>query len=489
MARSYEELVGSLGRAVYFRPARRRVRELLSRDAEPKLRVEGREFPLYDLSSTGFSLLAGPKERGWAPDERLEAMLLLHQREVFRGPVRVVRTEEFGSKLRVGLALSKGFLDLPELLRQDEESRLEQELKVGPLPLHRKIPSDYLAAVGRAVHFVQYYRQMLDRHEARYRAQGVAGQAAVDELAQRALEALRGPWTELERAASRAAVSCFEDPETLRAAKAYTETVLTPLVMDCPMVRRSYLKPLGYPGDYQVMLYYYRNALEGPSAFAQVFHKYFVEHPLSNGVRTRKDFMVEVLDREQRRYASQHPSGTFHALSLGCGPAREVAEFVARKQSWNGAIHWSLVDQEDEALSIAFNDGQRQLSTTHAQGSLECLHVSFSQLLNDPSLLPKKQPQNLIYSAGLFDYLREVKAQELIAGLYERLAPGGVLAVGNAKGPNDYFWSAEFVLDWTLLYRTREEMLRLAARLPEGAEVEVTLEPGNAYYFLMIRRP
>jgi hypothetical protein len=42
MTKSYEELMGALGRAVFFRPERRRVRDLLSRDAQPHLLVDGR---------------------------------------------------------------------------------------------------------------------------------------------------------------------------------------------------------------------------------------------------------------------------------------------------------------------------------------------------------------------------------------------------------------------------------------------------------------
>jgi hypothetical protein len=43
-------------------------------------------------------------------------------------------------------------------------------------------------------------------------------------------------------------------------------------------------------------------------------------------------------------------------------------------------------------------------------------------------------------------------------------------------------------MDWTMLYRTRDEMLRLAGLLPENAEVSVVLEPGGAYYFLLVRK-
>ena len=41
MARSYEELMGAIGRAMFFRPERKRVRDLWSREASPALLIGG----------------------------------------------------------------------------------------------------------------------------------------------------------------------------------------------------------------------------------------------------------------------------------------------------------------------------------------------------------------------------------------------------------------------------------------------------------------
>jgi SAM-dependent methyltransferase len=117
-----------------------------------------------------------------------------------------------------------------------------------------------------------------------------------------------------------------------------------------------------------------------------------------------------------------------------------------------------------------------------------CLNLAFSQILADPNAIGAAGRQDFIFATGLFDYLRESRARELIAGLSRLLNPGGLLAIGNAIGPNEHFWSAEFVLDWTLLYRTRDEMLRLAADVPGEPVVEVVEEPGKAYYFLLVRQ-
>ncbi len=491
MPKSYEELMGPLGRSVFFRPERKRVRDLLSADTEPHLLVGGHEYKLFDISMNGLSFLAPDGAQAWLVGKDLELTLRVFGAPVYSGHARIARVEP-GSRsgVRVGVGLTTGFLDLPEMIRQNEEGRLERELTVGAEEVRKKVPQAFWKVVSDASYFLQYHKCALDRHEARYRAAGATGDNDVAALAHRALDALREPWNEIQRAASVAAFECLSDREVLLAAKDLTETLVTPVMLHCPLHRRAYLKPLGYAGDYQVMVFYYNNALEGDSVFAQVFHKFGTEHPLSAGVRTRKDFIVDVMGEELTRVVAVGGADSlFRVTSLGCGPAREVADFAKKWGHWPGCVHWTLIDQEDEALSVAYQTSRRALAQCEGQGTVQCLNFSFAQLFRDPTIVKAGLPQDFIFSTGLVDYLREATAQQLVAVLYDRLAPGGLLALGNAVGPNDYFFSAEFMLDWTIFYRTKEEMLRLAKAVAGEAQVKVALEPGKAYYFLLVRKP
>jgi SAM-dependent methyltransferase len=487
VTKSYEELVGALGRGVFFRPERRRVRDLLSRDAEPRLLVGGEIYKLFDVSMNGLSFEYPHGQTPWETGAEVELNLQLYGDSAYRGRARVVRVKPSPIAAHVAVTLTSGFLDLPDMIRRDEEGRLLRELAGGADELHQRVPAAYREVMARTVHFLQYYRRALNRHEVRLRSSGTGGAERVHALSETAARALQPRWEELEQSASRAALSFLDDAPALRAAKEYTESSLTQLLLGSPMHRRAYLKPLGYSGDYQTMLYIYANRHEGDTVFDQVFHKLLVEHPLAQGVRTRKDFIVG-LKQEQHLRARERGDETFRVTSLGCGPAREVAEFIASSAPWPGRVIWTLIDQEEETLSVAFRDSQLAMAERRAQGELNCLNLSFGQLLSDVSLLMRAPAQDFVYSVGLFDYLREERAQALVLALYERLKPGGLLAIGNARSPNLHFWSLEFMLDWTLLYRTQEEMRRLAARLPEGAEVNVVAEPGEAYYFLLVRR-
>ena len=187
------------------------------------------------------------------------------------------------------------------------------------------------------------------------------GDSGVTALAEQTLEAIRDRWWEMQVSASRAALEVLENRDVLRATKEFTETVVTPLVLESPLGFRAYTKPYGYPGDFQTMLYYYDNQFDGDTAFGKLIHKFFVnDYPLGAGVRSRMDLIVHLMEAEHARTQSRG-SNVFRVVNLACGPAREVSQFIERIGRWSGEISWTLVDQEEEALSIAYQESRSRL--------------------------------------------------------------------------------------------------------------------------------
>ena len=483
--RTYEELTGGFGQAVAFRARRQLARELL-REQASAIVIDGRNFQLYDMAMNGVSFLPTPDAPPWQVDDVLEVDIRVHDTSAYKGRARVAREERVYGQRRVGLQLLTGFLDLHEMQRLDEEQALSQDLLDGPERLLSRIPAAYRDALLAAVHFAAFYRRTLGYHELRLQ-DAEAGPEEREALAQRAIEAMRPRWNALRRAAAEAALAVRGDRQALAAAKTATETLLTPLLTAAPVLHRAYNKPLGYPGDFTVMLHIYKDGFEGETAFGQVFHKLACEEPLSAGVRTRKDLIKKLTAQEHaRRRAEDMP---LRAMSLGCGPAREVVEYLAEGDSPPEHIHWTLIDQEEKALSVAYHDVLRGIDARQSSCTTQCLYLSFEQLIRDP-LAVRGEPQDFIYCVGLFDYLNLRRAQALLETLYERLAPGGLLAVGNALGPNMHYWLAELVLDWTLIYRDRDELRRLASSLTgAGAELEILRESSEAYDFIVLRKP
>ncbi len=485
MSKVHEALDGAPGGKVVYRPARYATEELLKPDAAI-VEVGDRRYQAKDLSMNGLCFHHAGEEPLWVEDQALELKLVVGDEIVHCGPARVARLAPGDGGWEVGLALSAGFLDLPGIRRRFDERLALQDIAQGPPSLWAKTPAAYRQIVDRAVCFTQYWRQALQHLEQRYAAEVDSWRAS---FAPEVMEQLRAPWAAMRAEACQAALPFMDDRAVREAAKRYTETVLTPLLMEAPGLQRSFNKPLGYAGDHHVMLQIYRNGFEGATLFGQVFHKLAAEEPLAQGVRRRKDWLVERQQQEMKRFAARsQPGEEFRIASLGGGPALEVCELVEREPSWPRPVRWTLIDQEEDALSMAYNDIFPRLQRKALDASLHCLHVSFRQLLRRLHSLPGAQDLHFIYVAGLLDYLRPHAARAVVHDLFGRLAPGGLLAVANAHRPNLHFWLQEFVLNWRLFYRSPRQLLALADGLTGRSSLAVEPESSGTYDFLLIRR-
>jgi SAM-dependent methyltransferase len=473
---------GEIARSAFYRPARQSARDFFTRDAKCAFLCEGTEHPVLDLSASGF-LFAAVNGHVWDPGSEVEGQLILHGEAVLESKFRVARVEAFPTGPRVGVDAQQT-IALSKLLELDAERTFQQSLELGPSSYAELLPEEYLNAVSAITNFLLFYRPLLDREEKRLLHQ-VDGPIRVRSLVEESFETLKGRWRQLVVDASRAGWKLRDNPEVHYAAKQFTEATVTPLLLGCPLIDRTWNKPLGYAGDYRVMEYYYRDEFEGATAFDQLMHKLFVQNPMAQGVVTRAHFLVDLIDTEHARVAG---SGTteFAVANLGCGPGREVEMWAELKPN-RGPVTWTLIDQEEQALALAYQLGHDSVRREQRPAELKLLHLSFSKLLRQPEAFNFSE-QNFIFSSGLFDYLRLDRAQAVIKALYNRLVPGGLLAVGNAIGPNTNLWPPEFVADWPILYRSRDDMHEMAKVVPEAADVEVVVDPGEAYYFLLIRK-
>jgi len=272
--------------------------------------------------------------------------------------------------------------------------------------------------------------------------------------------------------------------DQLRRAKDYTEAHLTPELMGAPVWRQAYTKPLGYPGDYVVMNYMYHGVAAGDTQFGKVAHQLAVQ--IGRFVVKRKDLVRQAIGEVAARSSGAR---SCVVASLGCGPAREIAEYLQLEPRGSAPMHFVLVDQDSEALRFA---GRWLGEVASARGGIsgaqvELRHLSVLRLLRevDPaSLLPQA---DMIYSAGLFDYFSDRTCHVLTRRLYEALRPGGLLLLGNMKAGTDMLWPLELIADWSLHYRSAESVLSWADGLP-GAEISLRTEATGYDYLVSVRK-
>jgi len=298
------------------------------------------------------------------------------------------------------------------------------------------------------------------------------------------IDALWLDWRALWSEASECLAEITHSTDRLAAAKHYTEARLTRELLNAPLWRQAYAKPRGYPGDFVVMNYIYDGGPAGEDAFAQLAHALAVK--IGQFVVRRKDVVrteIETL------VATCEPHAALRVASLGCGPAREIAEVLARDIRFAGALTFALIDQDEEALRCA-GRGIANTATQRcaAQVVVELRKVSVLRLLRDVDPSDVFGRPNLIYSAGLFDYFNDRTCRILTRRLYAALPPGGALLLGNMKAGTDMSWPLEFIADWSLIYRSAERVLSWAEGL-DGADIQLRTEATGYDYMLRLRKP
>ena len=123
-------LFGGVGRAAFYRPARKRARDLFSRDAECFFSCDDVKYPVLDLSASGF-LFASPNGKVWNPGSEIKGQLILHGEPVLDSTVRVARVEALARGCHVGVDAQQT-LALSEMLELDAERTFIGALERGP---------------------------------------------------------------------------------------------------------------------------------------------------------------------------------------------------------------------------------------------------------------------------------------------------------------------------------------------------------------------
>lgn len=266
----------------------------------------------------------------------------------------------------------------------------------------------------------------------------------------------------------------------------YSRGLLQATFDQSPLMRRALTKPLGYPGDFEVMRYLYEREFEGETLFARALTLAIARTGSCEAVRARKDLLREVI---ASAFARAWDAGrTASVLCLASGPAQEVVDLFASHPGPLGPVRMGFVDMEKQALACA-DARLRDALARHpsAEVTLHFLHDRIRRRMS-PAWAANLAPFDLIYSAGLYDYLPRPVAVELTRSLTAHLAADGELWVGNMVPGTPSRWLMDLHLDWHLQHRTFAELLDLGQAGAPQAESWVVPDRTQYNPFLVVRR-
>ena len=267
----------------------------------------------------------------------------------------------------------------------------------------------------------------------------------------------------------------------------YVKRQLHPLLLCSPFMYRIYQKPLGYAGDYEMVNMILRDPVEGSSLFAKLLNLYILLQAPAEGHRNRVVYLTEQLIAETRRCA--RAGRVARIFNLGCGPAKEVQNFLLHEDISDRA-HLTLLDFNDETLEHTGRILDEIKMKNRRMTRIDMVKKSVHQVLKEFGRGNGPYTEyDFIYCAGLFDYLNDRVCKRLMNIFYEMLAPGGLLVATNVDASNPIRNTMEYIFEWHLVYRNSKQFETLRPdNAPEGS-YQVRTEASASNIFIEVRKP
>ncbi len=422
-----------------------------------------------------------------------EFRIVLGERMVYSGRAVVHSLVNTGITLLCEATLEEAWLDFDFISPTGQFNNIRAGFEQFLLEWQKnyKILPEYKATIADLQSFMAGLRNWLEQVEL-----GIRSAPAADRLS---LE------REVVRDVAPAAVSAIDTmiekfeaqvekltEEERPAHRSFLKRQLHPLVLCSPFGYRSYYKPLGYAGDYEVVNMILREPYEGGSLFAKLINVWLLSQAPAQGHRNRLEVIVQRLCAETLRASLEQRSARIY--SLGCGPAAEVQRFL-RENDIAGRAQFTLVDFNEETLQHAATALDELNRTDRRKASVQLVKKSVYHILKEAGkVVQRSQEQqfDFVYCAGLFDYLTDSVCKRLMNIFYSWLAPGGLLLVTNVDATlNDsrcFRHSLDFFLDWNLIYRTAAQLRALAPDAASPSSCSVTSEERGVNVFLEVRK-
>ncbi len=224
-------------------------------------------------------------------------------------------------------------------------------------------------------------------------------------------------------------------------------------------------KPHGYAGDFEIIDRIYTKWVS-PQESLMKWDKFFHWQKAPIAVRNRKEYFKGLLS-EIDNTAMNVP----HVLNIGSGPCRDIAEY--QKQNLSTKIQFECLDMDERAIEYS------KSILNGAKVKHYCANAFRFRTSNK---------YDLVWSAGLFDYLEDKQFVFLFRSLMKMVSNGGKLVIGNFSESNPSRDYMEFG-EWFLHHRNEDKLATLAEQ--SGCDtnlITVEREPSGVNLFLRVRR-
>lgn len=417
--------------------------------------------------------------------------IVLQGRTIYSGRAVVRNVVNAGSKTVCEVTLDESSwtdLNLALALGHDGELAREFGTFLKEWQKFYRIRSEFKVVIADLQTFLTDSRIWLDHVEVAMRASSSTAQAKWGQdinrkLAAKVVPVIQNLTEGLEDTMNRL------DEDLIPIHRAFCRRLLHPLTLCSPFIRRTFYKPLGYAGDYEMVNMMFRDPFEGESLYAKVMNAYALQLPPIVGHRNRIHYLREKLEQETLRLKLQQRNA--HIFNIGCGPAVEVQRFLTETELANNT-HFLLADFNQETLKYTAGILSNLKKRHQRETRVEMVERSVYQMLKGAERIGTgmragDDQYDFIYCAGLFDYLPDQVCQRLTEIFYSMLLPGGLLIVTNVDN-HPARNQMECFLDWHLVHRNVDKMRSLAPPNAVPGNVAIKCDSSGVNVFMEIRK-
>lgn len=250
------------------------------------------------------------------------------------------------------------------------------------------------------------------------------------------------------------------------------------LALEDPFTRHSWEKPRGYSGDGAMIDHVYRlgeapGLVHAASAAGRNVNACVIGAHTCVAVRERLHLLARLVDATAERTARAE------ILALGCGHLREAAYSQAVA---DGALNrWLALDRD--TLSVE--------EMTRSYAHRPCIlpvKSTVGRLMVRPGVYGRF---DLIYAAGLYEYLDDATTVLLSRALLQSLKPGGRLLFANFATDLRDEGYMDACMDWRVTQRDEVMIQAIIDALPQAELAHTRLfrgNNGNVIYAVLTKR-
>ncbi len=442
------------------------------------LSVGNQKFPIINFSYFGLAIEIENEDHSPAKSEKEILGTLLLENSAFQTvKLKKVRSSDQNDRLVIGFQTQGQYIDVEKLFCFADAIRQLREVQISSTKYSTLMP-EIKFEIHELKNKLELFREKILHLEANRLFGSVTQKAAFEESV---IDTFGPAMNEAIVESNLSLQKHFEkltDAERPLGFEFFREQ-LKALIYESVFAERSYTKPRGYAGDFEMMSIIYRDDATGKTIFSRCMEKAMQLHPEPGAVRNR----VSYLKTKILNVVETIPT-RLNLLAVACGPAVEIREAVKEINPKDlERIDFYLLDQDVAALREAEKGIRVEcMKLGVKEPRIHLLNINLKTVIKEGLDVPVSF--DLIYSAGLFDYFTDPIARRVAEVLWGKVNDDGKLVIGNFNSTTPNKFGMLSLFDWHLILRTEEQMKELYKF--SNTRVSTEFEPNGINIFSII---